>query len=238
MARLLVDAMNAVGSRPDGWWRDRDAALRRLVDELARLTAEDELTAVLDGRPLAGLPEGEHGGVRVLYGASADDRIVDVVREDADPESLVVVTADQELRGRVTAMGAGVLGPRSLLGRLEASSVRGAREVVEDHLELAKAGEVERDLERNYDPDVRIFIADGVHRGHDGARELAERLERELPSERFTYTTVLVEGDVGFLEWTGESESAEVRDGADSFVVRDGRIVAQTIHYTVVPRSP
>jgi hypothetical protein len=46
---------------------------------------------------------------------------------------------------------------------------------------------------------------------------------------------VLVDGNVAFLEWTAEGEGAGVRDGVDTFVVRDGKIVAQTIHYTVEP---
>ena len=52
----------------------------------------------------------------------------------------------------------------------------------------------------------------------------------------FTSANRLVDGDVAFLEWTVEAEGARVRDGADSFVVRDGRIVAQTSHYTVEAR--
>lgn len=36
--RLVVDAANVVGSRPDGWWRDRAGATDRLLDRLAALT--------------------------------------------------------------------------------------------------------------------------------------------------------------------------------------------------------
>ena len=46
----LIDAMNVIGSRPDGWWRDREGAMRRLVDEI-RGWAEDEVTVVLDAGP-------------------------------------------------------------------------------------------------------------------------------------------------------------------------------------------
>jgi len=34
---LVVDAANVVGSRPDGWWRDRHGAAERLRDQLAKL---------------------------------------------------------------------------------------------------------------------------------------------------------------------------------------------------------
>jgi broad specificity phosphatase PhoE len=53
LPRWLVDGMNVVGARPDGWWRDRTAAMARLtaaLDALARETG-DPVTVVFDGRP-------------------------------------------------------------------------------------------------------------------------------------------------------------------------------------------
>jgi hypothetical protein len=48
----------------------------------------------------------------------------------------------------------------------------------------------------------------------------------------------MAEGEMGFLEWTGEAgNGARVEDGADSYLIRDGRIRAMTIHYTVLPPS-
>jgi hypothetical protein len=35
----VVDAMNVIGSRPDGWWRDRGRATRRLIDQIDRWAA-------------------------------------------------------------------------------------------------------------------------------------------------------------------------------------------------------
>lgn len=121
---LLVDGMNVIGARPDGWWRDRDAAVRRLAAALARLAAREgvRVVLVLDGRPLADLPEGAHApGVEVRYARrsgpdAADDRIVDLVR--ADP-AVEVVTSDRALRDRVTALGARVCGPTTLWTRLD-----------------------------------------------------------------------------------------------------------------------
>ena len=86
--------------------------------------------------------------------------------------------------------------------------MRGTDEVINAHLEQGKRGSIEEDLPRNYGEDVTVFIADGVHHGHDGVRALAERLRRELPSARFEYTTVLCDGDVAFLEWTGPRATA------------------------------
>ncbi len=133
---LVVDGANTVGSRPDGWWRDRAAATARLRDELA-LLATDGLPA-----PRIGLPGHAwyphvvlvaEGRGRGPAGTAAADGVgrVDVVdapgegddeiaaqaerhvREGAD---VVVVTADRELRGRVEASGARVAGPSLVLG--------------------------------------------------------------------------------------------------------------------------
>jgi hypothetical protein len=110
---------------------------------------------------------------------------------------------------------------------------RSPAEVLDDHLRERKEGSVEQDLSRNYADDLVVLTGDGVFRGHDGLRQLAERLRQELPDAIFEYRTRLVEGEVGFLEWSARSASACVVDGADSYVIRGGRIVAQTIHYTV-----
>jgi hypothetical protein len=98
---------------------------------------------------------------------------------------------------------------------------------------LAAAGDVGTDLERNVDEDIVVLTGFGTFRGRDQVRTLAELLEAQLPGASFEYTTTLVHGEMAFLEWTASGPTARVRDGVDSFVIRDGRIVVQTIHYTV-----
>ncbi len=127
---LLVDGNNVMGSRPDGWWRDRPGAARRLVTELQALVARtgDRVTVVFDGRPVPGLPEHPHaehpqGSVRVAYARragpdSADDRIVEEVDAAVDASLLTVVTSDRELARRVRERGARVEGAGSLTREL------------------------------------------------------------------------------------------------------------------------
>ncbi len=110
---------------------------------------------------------------------------------------------------------------------------RSAGEVFEDHLRLAGEHRFGEDIERNTSPDIVILERRGIFRGRDGAKELARLLEEELPQAPYVYTNRLIEGRVAFLEWTAEAEHSRVRDGADSFVIENGWIVAQTIHYTV-----
>ena len=112
---------------------------------------------------------------------------------------------------------------------------RTTEQVVDDHLQLAMEGALEQDLARNYAPDVVLLSNWGVEHGHDGARRLAHLLESQLPDSDFAYRLRLVDGEVAMLQWTARSRAAAVHDGVDSFVVRDGRIQAQTIWYSLTP---
>jgi len=114
---VVVDGANVMGSRPDGWWRDRPAAARRLLATLtAGVPLPGEVVLVLEGAARAGVPAGRVDGVRVVHAAgSGDDAIVELVRAARPDREVTVVTADRGLRGRVAALGAAVAGPRSLL---------------------------------------------------------------------------------------------------------------------------
>lgn len=124
--RYLVDGMNVIGSRPDGWWRDLDAAVVRLIGALAHWRAAEggEVTVVFDGAPPAGLDQIDPGGLQVAFagpGRPADDEIVRLVGIDPDGGTLRVVTSDRPLAERVLAAGAGEVvgagGFRRLLDR-------------------------------------------------------------------------------------------------------------------------
>jgi hypothetical protein len=111
---LVVDAANVMGSRPDGWWRDRAGAAARLRDRLAqRFTGRpEEIVLVVEGRARG--VEAVPGVEVVAADGSGDDAIVDVVRTRGAGRPTVVVTADRGLRERVVALGATVHGPRWL----------------------------------------------------------------------------------------------------------------------------
>jgi len=117
---LVVDAANVVGSKPDGWWRDRAGAAARLRDALVPINADGlpdlpgpvEVVLVVEGqaRHTTAVP-----GVRVQGASgSGDDEIVAVVAREGGGRPVVVVTADRGLRERVTALGAQVRGPSSV----------------------------------------------------------------------------------------------------------------------------
>ncbi|MFW0785004.1 hypothetical protein AAFP35_10820 [Gordonia sp. CPCC 206044] len=116
---IVVDAANVVGSRPDGWWRDRHGATERLRDRLAAL-ADQGLPDLNGPVEVVMIVEGRARGVTssptvttVPAAGSGDDRIVETVAEHPGRRR-VVVTADRELRQRVGALGAEVIGPSAL----------------------------------------------------------------------------------------------------------------------------
>ena len=123
-------------------------------------------------------------------------------------------------------------------------SRRSAREVLDDHLNLANAWVdvpleqvLAEDLRRNVSQNIVILINRGTFHGYEGVRDLARMLAEELPEHAaFEYTYVAAEGLVGLLEWTYEDPTVRVRDGVDSYVIENGKIVGQTIHYTLERR--
>jgi drug/metabolite transporter (DMT)-like permease/predicted RNA-binding protein with PIN domain len=121
--RWLVDGLNVIGSRPDGWWRDRHGAMRRLTTQLGKLASltGEEVSVVFDGREPQDPPHAPAVAVSFAPGGrgSADDRIAETVAADADPSSLRVVTSDRELTDRVRAAGAEVVRARSFRNRLD-----------------------------------------------------------------------------------------------------------------------
>ena len=111
----FIDAMNVIGSRPDGWWRDREGAIRRFLAEVTDW-AEEPVTVVLDFGPDDLL--GQAGAVTVVRAPrrgrdAADDEIVELV-QDGD----LVTTSDAKLAARVRARGARVEGAGAFLRRL------------------------------------------------------------------------------------------------------------------------
>jgi predicted RNA-binding protein with PIN domain len=120
--RWMVDASNVIGSKPDGWWRDRHGATRRLLDDLREFAAGGEdVTVVLD----AGPPEwaGREGTLEVAIAPrrgrdAADDEIARRVAADPDPGTIRVVTSDATLAHRARECGADVEGAGAFRRRL------------------------------------------------------------------------------------------------------------------------
>jgi len=118
---LVVDGANVVGSRPDGWWRDRAGAAARLHGRLAVAdTSYDQIVLVLEGQAKAGVPRGRDGHLRTVHAAKDGDATIVVETGAARErgEDVVVITADRGLAQRVEALGARIMSPSWLLDQI------------------------------------------------------------------------------------------------------------------------
>jgi len=118
-----VDGMNVLGSRPDGWWRDRPAAMERLTRRLSALARDEgiELTVVFDGRPherVSAAADGISVGFAPGGPNAADREIVRLIRADPEPATIVAVSSDRRLRASVKAAGATSVPSGDLIARL------------------------------------------------------------------------------------------------------------------------
>ena len=118
---LVVDGNNVMGSRPDGWWRDRAGAAKRLVGQLGAWAARSgqDVLVSFDGPPPDGLVEPERVEVRFARRRGRDAADDDIAAFVADHDGPVrVVTSDAALARRVAEHGAEVVGARTLLDDL------------------------------------------------------------------------------------------------------------------------
>lgn len=110
--RWIVDGMNVIGSRPDGWWKDRERAMVTLAENLDRWASGrgEDVTVVFERPPSAAFTASviEIAHAPEAAANSADDEIVRRVRSDAQPHEITVVTSDKALSHRVASLGASV----------------------------------------------------------------------------------------------------------------------------------
>ena len=115
--RWYIDAMNVIGTRPDGWWRDRDAAMHRLVDLIERWAAAEgeDVVVVFERRPV---PPIRSTVIEVTHARrprpnAADDEIVRRLRAEPAPSAVRIVTSDRWLAEQAGLLGAVVQGSES-----------------------------------------------------------------------------------------------------------------------------
>jgi predicted RNA-binding protein with PIN domain len=120
--RWLVDGFNVLhagvlrGNDRRGWWREEMRG--RLLTRVAHFEEKDaDLWVVFDGPGAGSDAERESVWPRVVFAPSADEWLLEAVRDAEDPSRLVVVTADRQLADRIRHRGAQVVSPRTFLAR-------------------------------------------------------------------------------------------------------------------------
>jgi hypothetical protein len=115
---LVVDGANVVGSRPDGWWRDRAGAAAKLHGRLAVAdTSYDEIVLVLEGKAKGGVAAGRDGHLRTVHAPRDGDAAITAETRSARErgDDVVVITADRALAMRVESLGGRTMSPSWLL---------------------------------------------------------------------------------------------------------------------------
>jgi ketosteroid isomerase-like protein len=82
----------------------------------------------------------------------------------------------------------------------------------------------------DYAPDAVLFTPDGLLRGHARIRAFFQRLLADIftPDCEFRMLQQLVDGEVAYIVWSARSPGTNIRVGTDTYIIRNGKIVAQT----------
>lgn len=115
--------------------------------------------------------------------------------------------------------------------------MRTTKEVFENHIMLVLDWEQELDVEKNYSSECCLLTSIGMFHGHDGVRRFYKIMNEKCPEADYLYFNRMCCGEVAFLEWQAESAEFYIEDAAESFLIRNGQIVSQTVHFTVRSRG-
>ncbi len=105
------------------------------------------------------------------------------------------------------------------------------------HLKCFDEGDLNGILS-DYAPGAVMFTPDGPIRGADAMRPLFQAMIAEFkkPGASFTMKQQCVEGDYAYIVWTAETADNVYELATDTFVVRDGKIVAQSFTGKITPK--
>jgi ketosteroid isomerase-like protein len=112
------------------------------------------------------------------------------------------------------------------------------KDVIEHHLKCFGEGDLKGVLS-DYAPGAVMFRPDGPLRGVAAIRPLFQTLIAEFgkPGTTFSMKQQSVDGDHAYILWTAETADNVYELGTDTFVVRDGKIVAQSFTAKITPKS-
>ena len=110
------------------------------------------------------------------------------------------------------------------------------KEVIDNHLKCFWDGDLNGILS-DYAPGAVLFTSEGPLRGTDAIRPLLEAMIAEFgkPGSVFRMQHQSIEGDYGYILWTGDTADNTYEIGTDTFVVREGKIVAQSFTGKIAP---
>ena len=111
-------------------------------------------------------------------------------------------------------------------------------EVLNHHLKCFAEGDLPGILS-DFAPSAVLFTPDGTLKGTDAIRPVFQSMFAEFakPGATFSMKQQSVEGDVAYIVWTAETADNVYEMGTDTFVVRDGKIIAQSLAAQVTSKG-
>ena len=111
------------------------------------------------------------------------------------------------------------------------------KDVLDHHLKCFEEGDLEGILS-DYAPGAVLFTSDGPLKGTDAIRPLFQALVAEFgkPGATFRMKQQFIDGDYAYILWTAETADNVYEVATDTFVVREGKIVAQSFTGKITPR--
>ena len=115
--------------------------------------------------------------------------------------------------------------------------MKSTKDVIDNHLKAFGEGNLKGVLS-DYAPDTVFFTPQGPLRGPEAFRPLFQALIAEFakPGATFTMQQQFVEGDYAYILWNAETADNVYELGTDTFVVRNGKIVAQSFAAKIRPK--
>jgi ketosteroid isomerase-like protein len=122
-------------------------------------------------------------------------------------------------------------------GAKETEKMKSTNDVIDHHLKAIEQGDVNAVLS-DYAPDAVLFRTDGMLKGIDAIRPVFETFVAEFQKPGTTSNTKqrLVAGEYGYMVWTAETPDNIYELATDTFVVREGKIVAQSFTAKIAPK--
>lgn len=112
------------------------------------------------------------------------------------------------------------------------------KDVLDHHIKCFGEGDLMGILS-DYAPDAVLFTPDGPLKGVDAISPVFQAMFAEFakPGATFSMKQQSVEGDYAYVLWTAETADNVYEVGTDTFVVRDGKIVAQSFAGKITPKG-
>lgn len=140
---------------------------------------------------------------------------------------------------KVTEPTAGEVKEAAVEPAVEPEKVASTEEVVDHHLASFGAGKVDEIL-ADYTDDAVIVTPMGTFKGKEALKGLFEGMVKEFShaDTKFNMGKKMINGDLGFITWSAETAENSYELATDTYLVVEGKIVAQTFAGKITPKNP